>query len=262
MNKLFLTVTIGPDYRLLPRFLKYYRNLGIKDFLVQLNTSDPTPRSFLQKQGINTIHSWFEPFSEDRKQFHERFMIIKNCSSEDWVLYADLDEFQHYPLRLETHIKYCEDHGIDYLEGKLTDRVAEEGILAEIPNGFKLEDLFPYSGNITNKLLKAWDKKIVLARAKLIVGGGHHLFLDHKTHKPKPYNSKVNRHSTGIEVHHFKWDIGAISRMERYSELTCGSLYFWKKEISRFLEHYHKNAGISITDKRFKFKKVSKFLNI
>lgn len=253
MNKIFLTVTVGPDYTLLPEFLKYYKRLGITNFLVILNTSDPAVGLILQQHEIHSVHSWFEPFSEQAKQSHERFTVLRYCSIDDWILYADLDEFQLYPKGLFNHISHCEKNGIEFLEGRLIDRVSEDGTLVTIDNKINLCEQFPLRGYITSKLLKAWDKKIVLARGKWIVGGGHHVFLDSNTKKPLPYKSELNEHSYGIEVHHFKWDSKLLPRMNGYLELQDESLFFWKKEIKRFMKHYEKHSRIRVEDKRFKF---------
>jgi hypothetical protein len=253
MKNIFLTVTIGSDYTLLRKFLKYYTNLGINKFLPILNTPDTTPQVILQEHGINISDIWIEPFSEQAKQYHEREVILRYCTDNDWVVYADLDEFQQYPMELKNHIRYCEENNIDFLEGKLIDRVSSTGKLREIISHRTLEEQFPLKGYITKNLLKAWDKKIVIARGKLIVGGGHHVFLDRATYKPLSYKSILNEHSYGIEVHHFKWDDKLLNRMQSYLNLRDKSLFFWKKEIVRFMNHYYKHSRINIEDKRFKF---------
>jgi len=262
MENIFLIVTIGPDYRLLPKFLRYYKNLGITNFLIILNTPDTAPLDILHDHGINPVKSWTEPFSEQLKQFHERSVVLTYCSENVWVVYADLDEFQFYPKGLLSHINDCEKNRIDFLEGKLIDRVSLTGKLIELDADIPLEDQFPLSGLITNKLLKAWDKKIVLAKGNLIVGGGHHIFLDSTTHKTLPYKSKLNKYSAGIQIHHFKWDRNVLSRMSKYLQLHDKSLLSWREEISRFLNHYSTYNRIDISDKKLKVKMIHFLINI
>lgn len=262
MSNLFLVVTVGPDYRLLHKFLRYYKNLGIKNFLVILNTQDSAPIKVLHEYGIISVRSWTEPFSEQLKQYHERKILIEHCSVNDWVIYADLDEFQVYPRGLSSHISECEKYGIDFLEGKLIDRISSTGKLLKLDVEIPLEDQFPLEGLITSKLLKAWDKKIVLAKGNLIVGGGHHIFLDGTTNKTLPYKSKLNKYSAGIQIHHFKWDRDVLSRMNRYLQLQDKSLLFWREEISRFLNHYSRYNRIDISDKKLRVKMVHFLINI
>jgi len=262
MDNLFLIVTVGPDYRLLPRFLRWYTALGVRNFLVILNTQDTSPIHILRGYGITAQHSWYDPFSEQAKQLRERNILLKCCSDEDWVLYADLDEFQYYPFGLKNHISYCTENGIDFLEGHLIDRISKTGELIDIVEDRTLGEQFPLGGLLTKNLLKAWDKKIVLAKAKLTVGGGHHVFLEDTTHKPLPYKTTVSKHSLGIEVHHFKWDKKILLRFKDYLNLKDSSLQYWQKEILRFLKHYTKYHGVNIKDKRFCISDVKKFINI
>jgi hypothetical protein len=256
MKSIFLVVTVGPDYQLLPKFLRYYKNLGVTDFLVILNTQDSAPRNILCEHGISSVGSWIDPFSEYSKQMYERSIVLTHCTQKDWILYADLDEFQFYPRGLATHIKECEKNKINFLEGKLIDRVSSTGELIDLDISKSLEEQFPLGGLLTSNLLKAWDKKVVLAKGKLIIGGGHHLFLDDVKYETLPYKSMLNKHSKGIQIHHFKWDKNLLVRMDKYLKLQDKSLHFWKKEILRFLEHYSKYGKINIQNKRFKFKKL------
>ena len=262
MNKIFLTVTVGPDFRLLPRFIKYYKNFGIDNFLIILNTKNDTPVSILKDFGITPEKIWLEPFSETLKQKYEREIVEKNCSDEDWIVYADLDEFQCYPMGFLNHVAFCENNGIEYLEGRLVDRLPETGELIEIDENKPLEEQFPLRGFITNNLLNAWDKKIVFAKGRLIVGGGHHIFLDSTTHKTLPYHRDLNEHSPGIEIHHFKWDIQVFGRMFDYIALPDDSLEAWREEISRFIFYYLQNNKINISDKKFRIEKNKYFINI
>jgi hypothetical protein len=262
MTNVFLTVTIGPDYRLLPYFLRYYKNLGIKNFLVILNTSDTLAMSILQEHGINPVISWTEPFSERLKQLYEREVVLRYCSNDDWVLYTDLDEFQHYPMGLQECLKRCDNIGVEYLDGRLIDRVSDTGELITLDVCKSLDEQFPLGGYLTNNLLKAWDRKIGIAKGKLIVGGGHHIFLENATYKNLPYKKRINKHSYDIEIHHFKWDREVLIRMNRYLQLKDDSLIYWRKEILRFLSHYSKHNIIDVYNKKFVMKKVTGTINI
>lgn len=262
MNKIFLTVTIGPDYRLLPKFLNFYKNFGIENFLIILNTSDETPSLFLKNNGITPEKIWTEPFSEDLKQHYEREVVDRCCSGEDWVVYADLDEFQFYPMGFLNHINFCEKNRIEFLEGRLVDRISKDGELTDLDSSIALEKQFPLRGFITSNLLKAWDKKIVFAKGRLVVGGGHHIFLDKATHKTLPYDPDLNAPSKDIEIHHFKWDRGVLCRMKKYTQLSDSSLTAWRNEILRFLDHYSRNLKIDITNDNFFIKENKCLINI
>lgn len=262
MNKIFLVATIGSDYRLLPKFIRYYKKFGISKFLINLNTPSDIPSYILRSFGISPKKIWNEPFSETLKQKYEREVIEQNCTDHDWVVYADLDEFQYYPMGFMNYITLCEIKGIDFLEGRLIDRISESGKLVDLDESKSLEEQFPLRGYITNNLLNAWDKKIVCAKGNLVVGGGHHIFLDKATNKTLPYDTELNEYSQSIEVHHFKWDARALSRMSGYLLLPDDSLEAWRAEISRFLKHYSKYQKIDISDKKFKIEKNKHSINV
>jgi hypothetical protein len=268
-----LIVTIGYDAKLLPRFIQHYRNLGIEDFLFVVNDPSPDQKLFqyvkdtLALENLSVVCAWSEEFSEAIKQKIERDTIEHQCNYDDWVLYTDLDEFQEYPGGLYRYLDQCEKKGIDYLESRLVDRVANDGSLTAYDPKKSLELQYPLGGFITAKLLKGWDKKIVAARAYKRVGGGHHVFLRpegslFRGYDTLPYKSKISPHSCGIRVHHFKWDVSVIPRMLEALTYNDSSLVSWKKEISRFLTHVSKYNGINIKDRAFKFSHVVPNLNI
>jgi len=201
-------------------------------------------------------------FSEHTKQQCERQIIEKHCSINDWVLYADLDEFQYYPKGLREHLDICNRYKLDFLEGRLLDRVSRDGSLISINFSNSIEEQFPLGGFITNPLLKAWDKKIVIARSKKIVGGGHHIFLSDTDRQTLPYTKRINKYSKNILIHHFKWDSLLLTRFNKYMTFSDPSLKFWKKEISRFLQYFSVFSGINVEDKKFKFYRVKTRLNI
>ena len=262
MKSVYLTVTVGPDFRLLPKFLEYYIKQGIKKFLIILNSDNPKISNILSMHGLTAVHSWLGSFSEKDKQENERRVIDDICSEDDWIVYADLDEFQHYPLGLLKSIYLADKNHDDYIEGRLIDRVSESGKLIELNNRISLEEQFPLGGYITSPLLKAWDKKIVAARKNKIVGGGHHIFLNSANLRTLPYNTKISGPFKDVKIHHFKWDSQIINRFKGYLDLKDESLFYWKKEISLFLNYYKKNFKIKTKTKKFEFSKIDNILNI
>lgn len=260
--KIYLTVTVGPDYRLLQRFINYYKKFGIENFLIILNTPDIKAELILKQNNMKITEKWTDSFSEDKKQITEREIINKYCSQEDWIIYTDLDEFQYYPHGLIKSISKCNNSNINFIEGRMLDRVSKEGDLIDLKDDKKLEQQFPLGGYITGNLMNAWDKKVVAAQKNKIVGGGHHIFLNQEDLKPLPYEKEIKGICKNVIVHHFKWDSLVISRMLNYLSLQDPSLQYWKKEIEIFLKYYFKYSKINIKDKLFKFHIVNTKLNI
>lgn len=267
--KLFLVVTVGPDVRLLDRFVRHYKKEGIDEFLIIVHTGnnqkymDGRYRAvydILQPHGIEPVVSWSGNFTETEKQQKERLVVETKCRLQDWVVYADLDEFHHHEtLPVAELVKIANDEGLDFISGRLLDRVAPDGSLARIDDDSELAELFPCSGFLTRKLLKAWDWKIVAAKATCNVGGGHHILLQKKRNpinrelKPFPYKFTIDRNSD-IQIHHFKWDSEFFARIRNILSSRDKSLEAWRKETWRFLKHYKKHGRIDVSDPRFQFR--------
>jgi hypothetical protein len=241
---IYLVVTVGEYNYLLERFIKYYKRLGIQEFLVIINGNYKRPIKVLKNFGLKPICIWKEEFSEKLKVFYERDVIDKICEKNSWIVYTDLDEFQYYKKGFINTIKECEKENKKYLYGRLIDRVSSTGRLIKIRDDLSLEEQFPLCGFLTEKILKAWDRKIVLAKKNLVVGGGHHVFLDKKNLKPCKY-IKSNDY---IEIHHFKWDSSLLQRIRKYQKYSHHSLKAWKKEMIRFLQYFNQNNRILLED--------------
>jgi len=271
--KIHLTATIGHDIRLLPKFLQYYTSLDIDNFLIILNapeTSDPTleeAEKILSEYNIKPAMTWIGEFSEDEKVEHERQCILLNCLAKDWVLYADLDEFQVYNETLHSTADDCLSKGKAYVEGRLVDRISKDGKFVELNTEKLLDKQFPLGGYITKNVLQGWDKKIVLAQASEIVGGGHHLLMyqDIKPGRAQTQNYVEPEFEDGlIRIHHFKWDISILQRMKYALGLQSLSLKNgWHKEIKNFITYLEQHdSKIDPRDKVLEMKPVKQKLGV
>jgi len=273
MSKIWLVTVVGLDFKLLPKFLQYYKNLGIKNFLVITHYSNEKSNlREIAKYILNSsnlprlVHKeWIGPFSEKLKVDNERKIINENCTFDDWIIYADIDEFQEYPEGLRNTIKKCDNKKKTFLEGRMIDRIASNGYLLEYTPSIPLEQQYPLGGQITYNLLKAWDKKIVAAKAARKVGGGHHVFLRNTPLNgwyTYPYKRGISWRSRKIKVHHFKWDAKVIERMKAERTLPHKSLKSWRGEINRFLAYYDKFGYINVKNRKFKITYINSVLNI
>lgn len=154
--RLILVTTLFKDSAdKLDRFLRYYQRFQFDDVIVVENDED---------------------FTEESKCKKEREGIIEHLDGlldDTWVCYADLDEFQEYPISLYRSIQQAEDLGFDFLEGRLIDRLSMDGRL--VPEREPLELTFPVGAFVTRVLMNGWDKKIMAAKASVALGGGHHV---------------------------------------------------------------------------------------
>lgn len=277
--RLYLVVTVGPDIRLLDMFINHYKRLGVDEFLVIVHMGDnqnymdkryQSVYAALKAHGIEPVSSWSGKFSEKSKQYYERLIIETRCRTCDWVVYADLDEFQSYRFPLGEVVEELEDRRIEFITGRLLDRIAYGGEIIDLDENKSLDAQFPMAGFLTSKVLRAWDWKIAVARVSCIVGGGHHVFLlkDRRlpdgSLKPAPYKL-VAKHRVIcykkeiVHIHHFKWDSGVFSRIGHALSCRDRSLRAWREEAFRFLKHYKKHGRVNVDDPRLGFRPALEF---
>jgi hypothetical protein len=142
-------------------------------------------------------------------------VLEQYCSNDDWVLYADGDEFHVYPRPLPEFLRDLAARQIDYATGHLIDRLAPDGVLERIRSNPTLWDQFPFGGTVTASIVGGWTRKVCVARGslRLAEGGAHALRFGGdvnasyaRTHADRPSD-------TMIEIHHFKWDASLRSRL-------------------------------------------------
>lgn len=216
--KVYLRSSIGSheDPILVRRFIEYYKSLGVEDFFICLNekgNSDEVRRTLLS-EGVSVTATWEGGYSEyiRLKKLNE---MIASLNSEDWVISADVDEFQHYPKSLHNIIEESEDGGYEWIQGGLVDRFALGGVLpptlcADTP----LEEQFPLEGSV-HKLKKGFklktridgyagnifQPKIVLHKKRHTLAKGFHRLGSFEKGK----RSKLKLNPIRVKVNHFKW---------------------------------------------------------
>jgi hypothetical protein len=272
-KKLYIITTVGFDCTLLPKFLEYYEKFSPKKILIIVNSSRDSKifkkvQSIIKYYGkLCLLKEWNNEFSEDDKIIQERSFLFDFVKEDNWVVYADLDEFQEYPLNIRTSIKNAERIGFDYLEGRMIDRINMNGNLTEYNDKLPLEIQYPIGGYITKELLKGWDKKIVCAKMKKIIGGGHHVFMNQENvifngHNTETYYEELSPHSFGIKIHHFKWNSHTIDKLKRELNYNHESLKAWREEHIRFLNYIKEKGKFDLSNANFKFQYYGNVLGI
>jgi hypothetical protein len=95
---ILLFSTIRNERVRLPYFLQYYRNLGIRQFLIVDNDSDDGSREYLMGQG--DVSLWTTPHSYKRSRFGVDWLnwLQRKYGHKHWCLTVDPDEFLVYPF--------------------------------------------------------------------------------------------------------------------------------------------------------------------
>ncbi|TMV82339.1 glycosyltransferase family 2 protein [Thioclava sp. BHET1] len=112
----------------LPYFLKYYRDLGVKHFLIVDNGSDDGSRDYLAAQ--EDVSLWSSKASYKKARFGVDWLnwLQRRYGHDHWTLVVDPDEFLIYP--------YCDTRNIR----ALTDWLDSSGIRSF---GAMLLDMYP-----------------------------------------------------------------------------------------------------------------------
>ena len=100
-------------YNLIFHFLDHYYRLGVEQFLIILHSHRDQTRKqdvlkLLDKYHIKPVMEVKE-YSSILRRARINFVMDKYCDEKDWVIHADLDEFQVYPDSLRSFLEHCDE---------------------------------------------------------------------------------------------------------------------------------------------------------
>jgi hypothetical protein len=160
---------------------------------------------------------------------------------QTWIIYADLDELQQYPVPPRELVAAAERRGIDVIYGWLLDRVAADGSLPAIPsfddpNSPNIWNTFQIGCRLTGALLRSATRKVMMARSDVAIGAGHHTAGDRL-----PFPIPIGRLDQYV-VYHFKWHAETIARLE-WGLAHANRNPMWQYESRRFMDWLKTNGG-------------------
>ena len=227
--RLIACVGVKSPLALIDHFVDHYRRLGVGEFLLLFHAAPGDPRREPMRQRLEELG--IEPaleiasYSAARKLGHFRDLVRRRCSPQDWVVYADIDELQTYPVELPEFLEERERRRHRFVRGQMIDRLAVGGELVEMRAGASIWDQFPERARLTASLTGGWDRKVCVARASLTLGdGGAHAIdfgltpgLNYRlTHQWPRFGDRT------IEIHHFKWDATLPGRVTEKLQAAAG----------------------------------------
>lgn len=209
---------------LVEHFIKHYLQLGIEanNFLIVLNEGgdgDSVAAGFVQSvlaRFAIAFSVWRGPFSTGVKLVHLLHVLSTRVRASDWIVWADMDEFHHFPRKLPLFVAELALNGSDAVVGYLVDRLTMSGELVPIKPNVNIGAQFPMQCRITSSLLKGSTQKTILTRGTSMVDGGHHAvpprqYFDERgcghlipawaTQRPRQYREQVY-------IAHYKWSLG------------------------------------------------------
>jgi hypothetical protein len=207
------TVAIVHDYALLRYYLQHYRICGVERFFIACDSDDLDASgaltAFLGSQ-IDVVQlSLSRRFRRSRIVGATEEDIRRQVATpQDWVVPADLDEFNQFPLALADLAADLDAGGFTHVTGHLADRLAPEGHLARLEpfdNQIPIWDQYPLVADATSCIVEGTTEKVLLSRGDLPLWLGHHRLGDNAPNRPHPYVG---------EAHHFKWRDGLEATVE------------------------------------------------
>ena len=236
-----LICTLEP-YRIawLPQFVQHYRSIGVERFLLALQLEPGAEQGAKDRDytlfqqtaaalGIDETFRWENEFSAPAIIRHQRTLQAERLRPDDWAVWCDSDEFQVYPAPLPEIIAQCDALDIDFVRGALIDRVAADYSLPPFDPQTPSWDAFPRICNVTLALGAGDPRKVVLARAGVLLSGGKHFTRGH--HNAKTF-------SGWVQVHHFKWDATLLERLRYRVRPEWRARFPWWVESQRLLDYF------------------------
>lgn len=229
----------------LPQFVAHYQALSVEQFHLTLHFEPDVPRDQMAARtrlaeetlaafGIDLYAVLVWPYDSPTLRDHHDQVQSQIASPDDWIVWADLDEFQVYPEPLPDLIARAEQEGYDYFRAEMIDRVGADGGLPAFDPGQPIWEQYPRRSHLTRDVAGAWDRKTTCARAEVIIKGGNHAPVDEEGTTAWP---------EFFEIHHFKWDASVIPRLQRRLEPDWKERCYWWTESAALLDHIERNGG-------------------
>jgi hypothetical protein len=256
-HKVYAIVSVYNVPELIPHFLSHYTRLGVREILIAVRAERTTALAMAVRDHAKsypaTVHCIpVSTFADaDKVAVEDSILTQHSVQPDDYVMHLDLDEFQEYPAPLAEVVRLMNQRQELAISGRLLDRVSEDGHLNPIFATSGIEDQFPIVCRITEQLLRACIRKIVLCRRRVtLTDGGRHATLNVRCDTvpigdPRSYL-----------VHHFKWTKGVDSRLrERLCHGAVSNAYV--AECRRFLDHLATFGRIDLSNPRFGARRIA-----
>jgi len=262
---------IGTDWdvNLPEHFIRHYLKLGIRprDFVIALHTHtrnflEPTLKTF-REYGIEPRTIWRGPFDSRTAGDIKRKLQREFIPRRHWIVHADLDEFQEYPVPLMDYLDEREGLGENVVGSVFIDRVTIDGSLPAIQHisDGSIFDQFQRCADVVGNVKKGCTYKNAAFRAYFQVTGANHKLerprrtLLHPIRKRKrPWRRREleslsfeERLRLDVRVHHFAWSGDQVEksrvRLKHYRALG----YSWFDQSQRVLDAMGDDGRLRLT---------------
>jgi hypothetical protein len=228
----------------IPQFVDHYRALGVDEFHLSLHFEPNEERvamgwaceraeMILADARLKLAATLVCPFSGEALCNHHAALQAQRCRERDWLIWADIDEFQEYPCALRALIEFAERSGIDYFWGEVIDRIADSGALEPFDPTRSIWLQYPREYPVTRDVAGAETRKVTCGRASVRVAPGPHTVTNEK---------RLRYYADPVLVHHFKWDATVLGRLK--ARVLPEWREQWWFESQRLLDFFERTGGI------------------
>ena len=237
------------DLPLIRPFVHHYRGLGVDEFLVTLSAEyehEPNLQQateILADLGIEPTGRWIGPYV-DRVRGEHLCRMIESASESDWIITADMDEFQEYPEGLREVVAICERDNIASVHGVLIDRLTSDGTLPKaLDPKQSLSAQFPVKANLQRLIARKrnvsewYMVKVLLHKRPFTLSGGNHRL---SPESEEICASQGLGRMDGYTVNHFKWFSDVLDKIKDLNKHNSGL----PKQV--FIEHYEANGRFDL----------------
>ena len=259
------------DLALLPHFIKYYKDLSISPqhmYIILQASEAGSPameeaKAILEENGITPAEIWIAPYTSATMWEKRREIQQRVATKEDWVISADVDEFHEFPDDLNVFLNYCENKGINCVQGVFIDRLTSDGTLAPIMESPPLWEQFPVQADVICTIRqedeKGWENgtvNIMACKGNLLPERGGHFplsngqkikytFGDRQLAKFNGIKGASTRFKIPLRVHHFKWNKSLLTSLQKRLS-TPGVSAQGQSYGNLLLQHLGKDQRIKI----------------
>jgi len=235
---LAVITTIVYEASLLPHFLDHYKHLGVNRFIIGTHPQiHDTVRNMVANQPVELFPISFRMLStgvegNNKDELRQEAKFTRN----DWLIPADLDEFNQYvapPLDL---IARAEAENVSHYRGKFADRLSFDGTLSLDHPLPSIWEQYPLEADISQRLVQGCTDKVTLVRGDQSLSAGHHTV------------EGVDPAPISCTVHHFKWRAGVLDALQRRINCYQEQGIPWWVESKRVLDYFSTRDKFDLTD--------------
>ena len=205
--KLFVAIT--GHATLLPHFLRHYSAVGVTRYFVGCDRElAGTVEQYARGVPVEVITEIDATESIEGGTAAVTTMRLRYSSADEWVVIADLDEFQIHPAGLDATAAAADAEGANVVRGTLVDRVSSSGRLESVGPDDDVDRRFPEECYLTAHLQGGLAYKCALVKG--LLGSGR---TDAGLSLAHHHMAGERLASARIRIMHFKWNAEAVTRM-------------------------------------------------